>query len=78
MSTLEDTKHKGGAIVCFEPQKISNINANPTIRVVFEQVGRMRFCERIQGYHLQLTKEFSKDFDGVIAKVGSLTFLVST
>ena len=37
----------------------------------------MRFCERIQGYHLQLEKEFSRGFDGVQVKVGSRTFQVS-
>jgi len=46
--------------------------------VAFEQVGCMRFCERIQGYHLQFTKEFAKGFDGVKAKVGSLPFSVSS
>jgi len=33
----------------------------------FEQVGCMRFCEKIQGYHLQLTKEFARSFDGMQA-----------
>ena len=38
----------------------------------------MRFYERIQGYHLQLTKESPKCFDHVQAEVGSMAFLVST
>ena len=78
MSTPEDKKNKGGAIVRFEPQNISAINADPTIRVAFQQVGCMRFCETIQGYHLQLTKEFAKGFDGVKEKLGSLTFPISS
>jgi len=49
MSTLEEKKHKGGAIVWFEPQDIIVINADRTIRVAFEQVGCLRFCENIQG-----------------------------
>lgn len=65
MSTLEDKKHKGGAIVCFEPQDMITINEDPTIRMDFEQVGCMTFYEKIQGYHLQLTKEFAKGFYGV-------------
>lgn len=78
MSTPEDKKHKGGAIVRFEPQDVTVINADPAFRVAFEQVGCMRFCEKIQGYHLQLTKEFAKSFDGLQAKVGTLTFPVAT
>lgn len=36
----------------------------------------MRFCENIQGYNLQLTKDFAKSFDGLEAKIGTLTFPV--
>ena len=78
MSTLEDKMHKGGAILHFKPHDIITINVNPTIIMDFEQVGCIIFCEKIQGYHLQLTKEFASGFDGVQAKVGSLNFPVST
>lgn len=78
MSTPEDKKHKRGAIIHFEPQDITKINADPNITLDFEQVGRMRFCQKIQGYHLQLTKEFGRYFYGVQAKVGSLDFPVSS
>lgn len=78
MSTPKEEKHKGGAIVHFEPQDIIAINVDPTFRMCFEQVGCMRFCERIQGYHLQLTKEFSRGFEGVQEKVGSMTFPISS
>jgi len=54
------------------------MNVDPAIRMDFEQVGCLRFCERIQGYHVQLTKEFSRSFDGLQAKVGTLIFLVSS
>lgn len=76
MSTPKGRKHKGGAIVRFEPQNLTFINVDPTIRVAFEQVGCIRFCEKIQGYNAQLTKEFVMSFDGLEAKVGALTFPV--
>ena len=47
MTTPEDKKHKGGAIVRFEPQYVIAINVDVTIRMAFEQVGCMRFCENI-------------------------------
>lgn len=77
MSTLEEKKHKGGAIVWFEPQDIIVINADRTIRVAFEQVGCLRFCENIQGWNLHMTKEFAKGFDGLHAKVEGLIFPVT-
>ena len=36
----------------------------------------MRFCEKNQGFNLQLAKEFSKSFDGLKAKIRTLTFPV--
>jgi len=51
MLALEGRNHKGGAIVKFEPQDLTFINADLDIRVSFEQVGRIRFCENFQGYN---------------------------
>lgn len=77
MPTPKDKKHKGGVIVRFDRQGATVINVDPTIKVDFEKVGCMMFCENIQGYHLQLTKEFAKGFDGLQEKVGTLTFPVT-
>jgi hypothetical protein len=52
------------------------VNADPTIRVSFEQVGCIRFCEKLQGYNMQVEKEFSLSFNGIEAKVGNMQFQV--
>jgi len=39
-------------------------------------VGCIKFCEKIQRYNAQLTKEFAVNFNGLEAKVGTLTFPV--
>jgi hypothetical protein len=67
---------KGGDIVRFEPQDLRLVNANPTIRVSFEQVGCIRFCEKIQGYNMQVAKEFALSFNGIEANVENMKFQV--
>jgi hypothetical protein len=68
---------KGGYIVIFEPQDLRLVNANPTIMVSFEQVGCIRFCEKLQGYNMQVAKEFGLIFNGIDAKLGNMQFQVS-
>jgi hypothetical protein len=68
---------KGGDIVRFEPQHLILVNAIPTIRVSFEQVGCIRFCEKLQGYNMLMAKEFALRFNGIGAKVGNIQFHVS-
>jgi len=38
----------------------------------FKQVGCWRFCEKLQGGHMQVTKEFASNFTGFISKIGVL------
>jgi hypothetical protein len=45
--------------------------------VSFEQDGCMIFCERIQGYNVQLTKEFALNFNGVNTVIVEVTFPIS-
>jgi hypothetical protein len=79
MSTPEKKKkyNKGGNIVRFEPQGLQLINSDPTIRASFEQARCVRFCEKLQGYNMQVTKEFSLNFNGVDTKIGDLQFQVT-
>jgi hypothetical protein len=48
------------------------VNTNPIIRASFEQMGCIRFCEKLQGYNRQARREFADNFDGIKAKVGNL------
>jgi hypothetical protein len=58
-SSTKNKECKKREVVRFEPQNLNLVNTDPTIRVSFEQVGCMRFCEKVQGYNVQLTKQFS-------------------
>jgi hypothetical protein len=64
-------------VMRFEPQDLKLVNTDPKIRVSFEQVGYIRFCEKFQGYNAQLTKQFSLNFNGVNATIAGITFQVS-
>ena len=51
---------KGANFVRFGPQGLNLVNADPTIKTYFEQVGCIRFCEKHQGYNKHVAREFSK------------------
>ena len=79
MSTPEQKKkyNKGGNIVRFKPQGLQLINSDPTIMAYFEQARCVRFCEKLQGYNMQVTKEFSLNFNAIDTKIGDLQFHVN-
>jgi hypothetical protein len=64
-------------VLRYEPQSLTLVNSDPAFKVSFEQVGCMRFCEKIQGYNMQLTKEFSLNFNGVQTTIVEVIFPVS-
>jgi hypothetical protein len=77
MTTQEKKKHRGGNVLRYEPQSLSLVNSDPAFRVSFEQAGCIRFCEKIQGYNQQLTKDFSLNYNGVQTIVVGVIFPVS-
>jgi hypothetical protein len=69
--------NKGGCVIIFEPHNLQLVNYDPTIRVSFEKPGCMIFCEKIQGYNVQQTKDFTLNFNGIQKNITDLTFQVS-
>jgi hypothetical protein len=63
---------RSGEIVRFEPHGLNLVNANPTIRASFEQVGCIGFFEKLQGYKRQVAREFAENLDGANTKVDKL------
>jgi hypothetical protein len=74
METPESRRRntKGGDIIRFQHQGLRLVNVDPTIRAYFEQVGCIKFCEKLHGYIMQVEKEFSLIFNGISDKVGNL------
>jgi hypothetical protein len=78
MATQEKKKYnKGGILFICEPQSLKLMNSNLAFRISFEQVGCMRFCEKIQEYNVQVTKEFAINFNSVQTRIVDITFQVS-
>jgi hypothetical protein len=68
---------RSNKVVRFEPQDLELINANPIIRVSFEQARCIHLCEKIQGYNAQITKQFVLNFTGVSATIVGINFQVT-
>jgi len=66
--------NKGGSVIRYEPHNLQLVNSNPTIKVSFEQAECMIFCDKIQGYNVQVTKDFSLNFNNVQTKINDLIF----
>ena len=53
------------------------LNEDPSFAEAFNSVGCMRFCQKLQGFHAQVSKYFAVSFVGIASKVGVLSFVVS-
>ena len=77
MTSHGKKKYKGGNVFRYEPQGLTLVNSDPAYKVSFEQAGCMRFCEKVQGYNVHLTKQFDLNFNGVNTTIVGVTFPVS-
>jgi hypothetical protein len=69
-------KARSGRAMRSEPQDLALINEDPEIRASFEQVGCMRFCEKIKGYNAKLAEQFTLKFNGFCVTIVGITFRV--
>ena len=67
---------KGGPGLRQELGDISYLEAHPKVCQFFKDAGCYRFCEKIQGSHQQVAKEFSLFFDGSKVFIGKEEFLI--
>jgi hypothetical protein len=77
MDNQQKKAHKGGDIVRTEPYDMQLFVEEPLIREVFQRVGCINFCQKMQRGHPEVAKEFTLNFDGTKTKVGILEFEVS-
>jgi hypothetical protein len=66
--------HKGGEIVKDEPHDMQLINSRQFFKEVFQRVGFLNFCEKMQRGHPKVAKQFSLNFSGTKTKVVELDF----
>jgi len=68
--------NKGGAVVRYEPQTTQLLDSKPNFKEYFQRVGCYNLCVKLQGYHMDIAKEFALNFDGLNVKIGPLEFKV--
>ena len=69
--------NKGGQCLRYEPTDMNMINEDPKIVEVFRRTGCLQFCDKLQGYHVQVSKEFTLNFSGTTTKVGMLNLSIT-
>jgi hypothetical protein len=60
-----------------EPYNMHIFHFEPLIKEVFQRVGCINFCQKMQRGHPEMDMEFALNFDGTKTKVGTLEFEVS-
>jgi len=75
--STERKDHRLGRCLRNEPEGVDIVLKNKEVEHAFNKVGCWNFCEKLQGGHAQITKEFALNFTGLNSKVGMLEFQVS-
>ena len=65
--------HRGGQWLRHEPKDMKAITEDPTVMEEFRREIFLCFCEKFQGCHTQVSKEFSMNFNGTTTKMGMLS-----
>ena len=75
--TEEKRNHRSGHCLRTEPGGLEALTRDKSVEEAFKKVGCWRFCEKLQGGHNQVTKEFAMNFTGSNTKVGFLNLPIS-
>lgn len=75
---IEERKnHRSGHYLRTEPERIEDLTKYKSVEEAFKKAGCWKFCEKLQGGHNQVTKEFALHFTGLNIKVGLLNLTIS-
>lgn len=69
--------HRSRRCIRNEPKSLDFLLRNSEVEQAFKQVGCWRFCEKLQGGHMQVTKEFAFNFRRLNSKFGVLELPIS-
>jgi len=75
--TQKRKTNKGGDIVRFKPYRMALINSCLGYMDVFRRAGCLKFCQQLQGHHVDIAYTFVLNYDGTKSKVGDLVILVT-
>jgi len=66
------------SLVRIEPDNTSLIEKDPSHVETFKHVGCWRFCQKLEGYHLEVSRDFVKNFNEGKTKVGPVEIHLTT
>jgi len=66
-----------GLIVKAESVGAKFMEGYPKLKEMLQKVGWLNFIEKIDGYHKEITKSFSRSFDGTKVDIGDIKFAVA-
>lgn len=75
--STERKEHKLGRCLRSEPEGLDIILKKREVKRAFKQVGCWNFCEKLQGGHAKITKDFALNFTRLNSKVGVLELQIS-
>ena len=75
--TEEKKNHRSGHCLRIEPESIGTLAKDKSVLEAFKKAGCLKFCEKLQGGHSQVTKEFALHFTGSNTKIGILNLSVT-
>jgi hypothetical protein len=61
-----------GSVVRFEPTNTTMIEKNSNHVDSFKRMGCWRFCDKIEGHHLEVSRDFVKNYKSGKTNVGPL------
>ena len=70
-------KRTSGPILKFEPEGVALLESCPTYSRLFNEKGWHEYCERLTGYHVEVTRAFAWSFDGQKVEFKTLTLQVT-
>ena len=73
----EKKNHRLGHCLRSEPESKRVLVEDQTVMDVFSKEACLKFYEKLQGGHTQVSKEFSLHFSGTTTKVGMLNMSVT-
>ena len=74
----ESVKRRLGGLICrLEPDNTEWILQFPRSSQLMKNVGWFSFCEKLQGYHSQVTMDFIKSYKDGMVQLKSLKIMVN-
>lgn len=74
---MERKEHRSGKCLRTEPEGLDLALRDEGVKKAFKDAGCWNFCKKLQGGHVQVTKDFALNFTGLNSKIAMLEVQVS-